>query len=105
MSAAARQAVFAALADPYRRVLLDRLRTRNGQTLASLRDGLAISRQAVSKHLKVLQDADLVLAVRRGRERLHYLNPVPIHSVAVRWLREFDGVRLDALLAEAGPDG
>jgi DNA-binding transcriptional ArsR family regulator len=57
-----------------------------------------ISRQAVTKHLKVLEEADLIVAVRRGRSRLHYLNPVPIHAVAMRWLRQFDAVKLDQLI-------
>src|SRR5690606_5143682 len=95
-----RDAVFAALADSNRRELLDRLRLRNGQRLGDLCEGLQISRQAVTKHLRVLEEADLVLAVRRGRERLHFLNPVPISAVAMRWLKQFDAVPLDALLAD-----
>ncbi|MHB1103604.1 MAG: ArsR/SmtB family transcription factor [Devosia sp.] len=94
-----RDAVFGALADDSRRALLDRLRKRNGQTLAQLCEGQPITRQAVTKHLKVLEEANLVLVLRRGRERLHYLNPVPIHAVAMRWLKQFDAVRLDALFA------
>jgi DNA-binding transcriptional ArsR family regulator len=103
VSAAARQAVFAALADPTRRELLDRLRVDNGQTLVALSEGLGITRQAVSKHLRTLEECGLVLPIRRGRERLHYLNPVPIHAVASRWLRQFDGVRLHALVGAAEP--
>jgi DNA-binding transcriptional ArsR family regulator len=61
--------------------------------------GLPISRQAVTKHLKVLEDANLVLTRKQGREKLHYLNPVPIHAIAMRWLGQFDSVKLDALLA------
>jgi len=99
MSKLNRDLVFAALADDNRRALLDRLRKRNGQTLAELCEGQPITRQAVTKHLKVLEEADLVLAQRRGREKLHYLNPVPIHAVAMRWLKQFDAVKLDALLA------
>ena len=95
-----RDAVFAALADSNRRELLDRLRLRNGQRLGGLCEGLQISRQAVTKHLRVLEEADLVLVVRRGRERLHFLNPVPISAVAMRWLKQFDAVPLDALLAD-----
>jgi len=95
-----RDAVFAALADSNRRELLDRLRLRNGQRLGDLCEGLQISRQAVTKHLRVLEEADLVLVVRRGRERLHFLNPVPISAVAMRWLKQFDAVPLDALLAD-----
>jgi DNA-binding transcriptional ArsR family regulator len=99
MSHTNRDAVFAALADDSRRALLDCLRKRNGQTLAELCEGRSITRQAVTKHLKVLEEANLVLALRRGREKLHYLNPVPIHAVAMRWLKQFDAVKLDALFA------
>lgn len=94
-----REMVFEALADEHRRVILDRLRRQNGQTLTQLCDGQNITRQAVTKHLKVLEEADLVLTARRGREKLHYLNPVPLHAVALRWLRQFDKVKLDALFA------
>jgi DNA-binding transcriptional ArsR family regulator len=97
MSAESRQIVFQALADPTRRELLDRLRTANGQSLAALARGLGMSRQAVTKHLDVLEEAGLVLAARRGRQRLHYLNPVPIQAVALRWLAEFGAVALGAL--------
>lgn len=96
-----RDIVFAALGDTHRRELLDRLRLRNGQRLGELCEGQQISRQAVTKHLKVLEQADLVLVVRRGRERLHYLNPVPINAVAMRWLKQFDAVPLDALVPTA----
>ncbi len=99
MSRVNRDVVFAALADDHRRALLDRLRKRNGQTLAELCEGQAITRQAVTKHLKVLEEANLVLSDRRGREKLHFLNPVPIHAVAMRWLKQFDAVPLDALVA------
>ena len=99
MSFAERDAVFAALADENRRVLLERLRRHNGQTLSKLCEGLPISRQAVTKHLLALDDASLVLTERRGREKLHFLNPVPIHAVAMRWLRQFDSVKLGALAA------
>jgi DNA-binding transcriptional ArsR family regulator len=97
MGSMGREMVFEALADEHRRIILDRLRRQNGQTLTQLCDGQNISRQAVTKHLKVLEEADLVLTARRGRERLHYLNPVPLHAVAMRWLRQFDKVKLDAL--------
>jgi len=107
MSVSERDAVFAALADDYRRLLLERLRRSNGQTLAALCDGLPISRQAVTKHLKALEAASLVVTRRQGREKLHFLNPVPIHAVAMRWLRQFDAVKLEALAAvdpnEKGP--
>ena len=99
MSRELRDAVFDALADEHRRLILDRLRSRNGQTLTELCEKQEISRQAVTKHLKVLEEADLVLAMRRGRSRLHFLNPVPIHAVAMRWLRQFDAVKLDKLFA------
>jgi len=77
-------AVFKALADPSRRQLLDRLHARNGQTLGEMCERLAMTRQAVSKHLAVLEAANLVVAVKRGREKLHYLNPVPIHEIVER---------------------
>lgn len=99
MSRTTRDAVFAALADENRRALLDRLRKRNGQTLAELCAGQPITRQAVTKHLRILEAANLVLSARHGREKLHYLNPVPIHAVAMRWLRQFDAVALDSLRA------
>lgn len=99
MSRPARDAVFVALADEHRRLILDQLRQRNGQTLTELCEGHDISRQAVTKHLRILEEADLILAQKRGRTRLHYLNPVPIHAVAMRWLKPFDTVKLDALLA------
>jgi DNA-binding transcriptional ArsR family regulator len=95
-------AVFKALADPSRRELLDRLYADNGQTLNELcarlaKAGPAMTRQAVSKHLAILEDANLVATVRRGREKLHYLNPVPIHEMAERWIKKFERTRLQAL--------
>jgi uncharacterized protein YndB with AHSA1/START domain/DNA-binding transcriptional ArsR family regulator len=89
--------VFKALADPHRRELLDRLNRRNGQTLHELCEDLSMSRQAVSKHLAILQAANLVAPVRRGREKLHYLNAAPISEIADRWIRPFDRGRVDAL--------
>lgn len=89
--------VFKALADPGRRLLLDRLFAENGQTLGQLCEGLDMTRQAVTKHLKVLEDASLVVPFWRGREKLHYLNPVPIHEVAERWIGKFEQGRLRAL--------
>jgi DNA-binding transcriptional ArsR family regulator len=83
-------AVFKALADASRRELLDRLRADNGQTLNDLCAHLAMTRQAVSKHLGLLEDANLVVAVKRGREKLHYLNPVPIHEIGERWIWKFE---------------
>ena len=99
MSREARDAVFEALADEHRRLILDRLRLRNGQTLTELCERQEITRQAITKHLNVLEEADLIVKVRRGRSRLHFLNPVPIHAVAMRWLRQFDAVKLDKLFA------
>ena len=90
-------AVFKALADASRRQLLDRLHARNGQTLSELCRRLDMTRQAVSKHLAVLEGANLVVAVRRGREKLHYLNPVPIHEIAERWIDKYEHGRLQAL--------
>ena len=90
-------AVFKALADASRRELLDRLRAENGQTLGELCARLDMTRQAVSKHLVLLEEANLVATVRRGREKLHYLNPVPIHEIAERWIGKFERSRLQAL--------
>jgi DNA-binding transcriptional ArsR family regulator len=89
--------VFKALADASRRELLDRLRDENGQTLGELCSRLAMTRQAVSKHLAILEAANLVATVWRGREKLHYLNPVPIHEIADRWIGKFERSRLDVL--------
>jgi DNA-binding transcriptional ArsR family regulator len=91
--------VFKALADASRRELLDRLRADNGQTLGQLCADLDMTRQAVTKHLAVLEEANLVAVVWRGREKLHYLNPVPIHEIAERWIGKFERGRL-RLLAE-----
>ena len=90
-------AVFKALADASRRELLDRLRAESGQTLNELCARLHMTRQAVSKHLALLEGANLVATVRRGREKLHYLNPVPIHEIAERWIGKFERSRLQAL--------
>lgn len=89
--------VFRALADPTRRKLLDRLFAENGQTLGQLCERVAMSRQAVTKHLLLLEDANLVAVVWRGREKLHYLNPVPINAIAERWIGKFERTRLRAL--------
>ncbi|OKJ64707.1 ArsR family transcriptional regulator [Streptomyces sp. CB02009] len=89
--------VFKALADPSRRKLLDRLRDQNGMTLRDLCAGLGMARQSVSKHLAVLEAAELVTTVRRGREKLHYLNAAPINAIAERWIHRFDRGRVDAL--------
>jgi uncharacterized protein YndB with AHSA1/START domain/DNA-binding transcriptional ArsR family regulator len=89
--------VFKALADPTRRRLLDALHARNGQTLRELSQGAGMTRQAVSKHLDVLHRALLVTTVRRGREKLHYLNPVPIHEITDRWIGRYERSRMTAL--------
>ena len=89
--------VFKALADASRRSLLDRLHANNGQTLNQLCDGLAMTRQAVTKHLAILEDANLVSTIRHGREKLHYLNPVLIHEIGERWIGKFERGRLQAL--------
>jgi uncharacterized protein YndB with AHSA1/START domain len=91
--------VFKALADPTRRALLDRLRERNGQTLGELCEPLKIARQSATQHLDVLEAANLVSTVRRGREKLHYLNPVPIWTIQQRWIQRFERPRLKALNA------
>src|SRR3954468_21775382 len=90
-------AVFRALADASRRGLLDRLHARNGQTLGDLCQGLAMSRQAVTKHLAILEEANLVACQRHGREKLHFINPVPINEIAERWIGKFERPRLSAL--------
>ena len=89
--------VFRALADASRRRLLDSLNARNGQTLRELCAGLEMSRQAVSKHLAVLEGADLVTSVRRGREKFHYLNPAPINEIGERWINHYERGRVEAL--------
>jgi uncharacterized protein YndB with AHSA1/START domain/DNA-binding transcriptional ArsR family regulator len=89
--------VFKALADASRRRLLDRLNERNGQTLRELCAGLAMARQSVSKHLAVLETANLVSTKRQGREKLHFLNPEPINAIADRWMTRYDRARAHAL--------
>jgi DNA-binding transcriptional ArsR family regulator/uncharacterized protein YndB with AHSA1/START domain len=91
--------LFRALASPARRQLLDRLKDRNGQTLGQLCEGLEMARQSTTQHLDVLVGANLVTTVRRGRERMHYLNPVPIHELQERWIGTFERPALDALRA------
>lgn len=90
-------AVFRALADPTRRLLLDSLYARNGQTLNALCEHMEMTRQAVTKHLAILEEANLVTTVRKGREKEHYLNPVPINEIAERWIGKFERGRLAAL--------
>ncbi|WP_168992177.1 MULTISPECIES: ArsR/SmtB family transcription factor [Mesorhizobium] len=90
-------AVFRALADPTRRQLLDSLHIRNGQTLNALCAEMDMTRQAVTKHLAILEEANLVTTIRKGREKEHYLNPVPINEIADRWIGKFERGRLNAL--------
>ena len=89
--------VFKALADAGRRRLLDTLHASNGQTLGQLCEHLDMSRQAVSKHLKLLEEANLVATLKRGREKLHFLNPVPIHDIAERWIGKYERGHLRVL--------
>jgi DNA-binding transcriptional ArsR family regulator len=91
--------VFRALADPSRRALLDRLFGAGGLTLGELTEGLAMSRQAVAKHLALLEEAGLVVVLRQGREKLHYLNPVPIQEIAERWIGKYERRHAEALVA------
>jgi DNA-binding transcriptional ArsR family regulator len=90
-------AVFRALADASRRTLLDRLHADNGQTLGALCQGLAMTRQAVAKHIAILARANLVSWRRKGRQKLHFINPVPINEIAERWIGKFERPRLAAL--------
>ena len=89
--------VFKALADASRRGLLDRLRTKGGLTLSELCQGHDMSRQAVTKHLVLLEAANLVVSVKRGREKLHYLNPMPINEIYMRWIGKFEQKQVQAL--------
>ncbi|WP_375688073.1 ArsR/SmtB family transcription factor [Pseudooceanicola sp. LIPI14-2-Ac024] len=89
--------VFKALGDPTRRRLLDLLCEANGQTLGQLCGGLDMTRQSVTQHLGLLEDANLVTTRRRGREKLHFINPVPLHDVYERWVRKFETQRLSLL--------
>jgi DNA-binding transcriptional ArsR family regulator len=89
--------VFRALADPSRRMLLDRLFAKGGQTLGALAAGMPMSRQAVTKHLAILEDANLVSVHWQGREKLHYLNPVPIGEIVRRWVGKFEDARVESL--------
>jgi len=91
--------VFKALADPTRRKLLDRLYDKNGQTLGELCENLDMARQSATQHLGILEDANLVSTARRGREKLHFINPVPLHDVYERWVRKFEHQRLSLLHA------
>lgn len=89
--------VFKALADSSRRKLLDELFINNGQTLSELCQILEMSRQAVTKHLVILEEANLVVIEWHGRNKLHYLNPVPINEISKRWMNKYEDNRLDAL--------
>ena len=89
--------VFKALADPSRRKLLDLLYEQNGQSLAQLCEHLDMARQSVTQHLGILEDANLVSTVKRGREKMHFINPVPLHEVYERWVRKFERERLSLL--------
>ena len=97
LAAMSTDAVFKALADPSRRELLDRLQARSGQSLGELCEGLGMSRQAVTKHLAIREAASLVASLKRGREKLHFLNPVPIHDIATRWIGKYQLGPLQAL--------
>ena len=102
--------VFKALADRSRRQLLDRLHANNGQTLGQLCEDLDMTRQAVTKHLAILEAASLVATIWRGREKLHYLNPVPISEIYERWIGKYERHRVRALYElkkalEEGPNG
>ncbi len=90
--------VFKALADPTRRFLLDRLFARDGRTLSELESALEMTRFGVMKHLRVLEDAGLIVTRRSGREKLHYLNPVPIHLIHDRWIDKYAERRVSALI-------
>lgn len=89
--------VFKALADASRRQLLDRLHKQNGQTLSQLCEMHDMTRQAVTKHLVILEAANLVVTMKQGREKLHFINPVPINEISVRWIGKFEQGRLQAL--------
>ena len=96
--------VFQALADATRRTLLERIYAKGGRSLSSLAAGLKVSRQAVAKHMAVLENAELVVSRRVGRERLHYLNPLPFRAISGRWLRKFEKVKLVDLMPERMQD-
>lgn len=89
--------VFSALGDKSRRHLLDVLHKENGLTLSELTGNLEMSRQAVTKHLKILEEANLVVPVWKGREKHHYLNPIPLHQIYSRWINKFEETRLDGI--------
>lgn len=90
-------AVFKALADESRRKLLDEMHKKNGQTLGALCEKLDMTRQGGTKHLRILEEAQLVTTIWQGREKLHYLNPVPLHEIYERWISKYERHRLEAL--------
>lgn len=89
--------VFKALGDPTRRTLLDLLSEKNGQTLSQLCENLNMKRQSATQHIELLEAANLVTTQRRGREKLHFINPVPLHDIYARWVRKFETQRLNLL--------
>jgi DNA-binding transcriptional ArsR family regulator len=89
--------VFKALGDPTRRRLLDLLHDQNGQTLGQLCEHLDMARQSATQHLGILEEANLVSTRRQGREKLHFINPVPLHDIYERWVRKFETQRLTLL--------
>lgn len=89
--------VFKALGDPTRRMLLDLLCEKNGQTLGQLCEHLQMTRQSATQHIGLLEAANLVTAIKRGREKLHFINPVPLHDIYARWVRKFETQRLNLL--------
>jgi DNA-binding transcriptional ArsR family regulator len=89
--------LFKALADPSRRKLLDLLHSHDGRTLSELCEHLDMTRQGVTQHLELLEAANLVASIRRGREKLHFLNPVPLQEIYERWIAKFEKPRLRAL--------
>lgn len=97
MSAKQIDKVFKALADPSRRKVLDRLHSKNGQTLSELCKGMDMARQSMTQHLGLLEEANLVTVQWQGREKLHYINPVPINEIYMRWIGKFEQSRLQAL--------
>ncbi|MCF6303691.1 MAG: helix-turn-helix domain-containing protein [Devosiaceae bacterium] len=96
--------VFQALADSTRRTLLERIHAQSGQSLSMLAAGLSVSRQATAKHMAILETAELVVSRRVGRERHHYLNPLPFRAISGRWLRKFEQVKLMDLMPESKSD-
>ena len=90
--------IFKALADPTRRAILDRLLLEQGQTLSQLIDGLDMRRQSATRHIRILEAASLVTSRRQGREKLHYLNPLPIAEIGRRWLDKYSADRASAIL-------